>query len=85
MAVIVKAFRVRAGEKTYFPGETIKGLDPKVEQKLVAEGYCEYPVTVRVEESLAAPDARPTENPVAPEEEGPATDHPLVQGGKKKK
>ncbi|MBE3586564.1 MAG: hypothetical protein IMW94_10530 [Thermoanaerobacter sp.] len=84
MAVIVKAFRVRAGEKTYFPGETINGLDPRVEQKLVSEGYCEYPVRVQVEEPLA-PDTGSTENPVTPEEDGPATDHPLVQGGKKKK
>lgn len=84
MAVVVKTFRVRAGEKTYFPGETINGLDLQVERKLVAEGYCEYPVGVQVEKN-PAPDTKPIENLVILEEDGPATDHPIAQGGKKKK
>jgi hypothetical protein len=85
LAVIVKKFRVRAGGKTYFPGEVISGLDKKEEKMLVDTGYCEYP-TVITEKANASSDEDSEMETLEPEniaevedenEDGPDTSHPL--------
>ena len=42
MAIKVKQFSVRTGDRTYFPGEIVSGLDKAEEKRLVELGYCEY-------------------------------------------
>jgi uncharacterized protein related to proFAR isomerase len=83
LAVIVKKFRVRAGGKTYFPGEVISGLDKKEEKMLVDAGYCDYPTVITKKTNASSEKVLESET-VEPEdiaedesEDGPDTSHPL--------
>lgn len=87
MAVVVKRFRVRAGGRTYFPGDVISVLEKKEEKALVDAGYCEYVHEVaKVEPKLdkkvkADKKTRTGEadyNPLVHDEDGPNTSHPLA-------
>lgn len=62
MALIVKKFRVRAGGKTYFPGDVITKIDKRTEKTLVELGYCEYKNAV-VEKPKPEPEKVPEEKP----------------------
>ena len=63
MSVIMKKFQVRAGGKTFFPGDVIPKLDKKTEEKLVNDGFCDY--VDQPDKSENQPD------------DGPNTSHPL--------
>jgi hypothetical protein len=56
VAVKVIKFRVRAGGKTYFPGDLVPGLDPAVEAELIKDGFCEA-VFIAVKETESEEDA----------------------------
>lgn len=87
MAVVVKRFRVRAGGRTYSPGEIIGNLDKKEEKALVEAGYCEY-VIEQKDNDKKTKSNKSQSNPKngqdtqsAKDDDGPNTDHPLVGEG----
>jgi hypothetical protein len=78
MTVKVIQSRVRAGDKTYFPGDFISGLSKKEEKRLVDLGYCEYVDDPKQQQKEPQdPNQNQNDNQNG-EENGPNTDHPYV-------
>lgn len=82
MPVVVKKFRVRAREKTYFPGEIIFNLTKEEEKELVNAGYCEYVKESRStktdKKTKVNENEKKSKEQQEPEEDGPNTSHPLI-------
>lgn len=59
MAIKVKKFNVRVGDIVYSPGDVIHELNEAEEQRLVDDGYCEFPANVASTQADKDPAADP--------------------------